>query len=200
MTATYLTVIMAVINLLLGGALVAVLRYRVQVRSENRTDFSAVLEAVTRQRDEAWEHNRAQDARIANMEAEITGLRLTRDLDPFPNWLIDRSGEYMLVNREFERLFLQPQGKTYRDAIGKTHEQLGWPSNLCLALKALDVAARSRPDGRASTRVTTVLPELGQVVLTIHKFPVRIKDAIIAYAGFVTEVEPDDKMLGIPGK
>ena len=134
------------------------------------------------------------------MEAEITGLRLTRDLDPFPNWLIDRSGEYMLVNREFERLFLQPQGKTYRDAIGKTHEQLGWPSNLCLALKALDVEARSRPDGRASTRVTTVLPELGQVVLTIHKFPVRIKDAIIAYAGFVTEVEADDKLIGIPTK
>jgi PAS domain-containing protein len=168
------------------------------MRGENRTDFGAVLEAVTSQRDEAWEHNRALDARIANMEAEINGLRLVRDLDPFPNWVVDCSGEYQFVNREFERLFLQPQGKTYRDAIGKTHEQLGWPDDLCRTLKALDVEARSRPDGRAAARITVTLPELGQVVLTIHKFPIRFKDAIIAYAGFVTDVMSDDKLIGMP--
>jgi PAS domain-containing protein len=199
MTDELFKLISIALNLLLGGGLVAVwLRYRVQSRVESRTDFTAVLQAVTEQRDEAWAHNRALDIRIANMEAEINGLRLARDLDPFPNWVVDRTGEYQFVNREFERLFLEPQGKNYRDAIGKTHEQLGWPDAFCRTLKTLDAEARSRPDGRATTRSTVVLPELGQVTVTVHKFPIRFKDAIVAYAGFVTDIAPDDKLIGMP--
>jgi PAS domain-containing protein len=198
MSNATLALISLVVNLLLGGGLVAALRHRVQMRGENRTDFTAVLQAVTEQRDEAWAHNRAQDARIANLEAEINGLRLARDLDPFPNWVVDRTGEYQFVNREFERLFLEPQGKTYRDAIGKTHEHLGWPDDFCRTLKALDTTARSRPDGRATARTTVTLPELGQVIITVHKFPIRFKDAIVAYAGFVTDITADDKLIGMP--
>lgn len=200
MTPETLVMLQAVINLLLGGGLIAVLRHRVQMSGEKRTDFNSILQAVTDQRDEAWAHNREQDARIANLEAEINGLRLARDLDPFPNWVVDRAGEYQFVNREFERLFLEPQSKTYRDAIGKTHKQLGWPTDFCKLLVRLDANARQRPDGRASARATLELPQFGQVAVTVHKFPIRYKDAIVAYAGFVTDISADDKMIGMPVK
>lgn len=179
------------LNLLLGGGVFAVfLRYRIQSRASNRTDFDTLLKAVSDQRDEAWNYIREQRARMEAMEAEINGLRLVRDLDPFPNWVVDRAGEYQYVNREFERIFLQPKGQTYRDAVGKTHELLGWPDDFCRTLKALDAAARSRPDGRARAVTTLEVPELGEVQVTVHKFPIRFKDAIVAYAGFITDLEP----------
>lgn len=199
--ADWFPLVSIAVNLLLGGTLLSVLlRHKIQTREANRTDFSTILDAVVKQRDEAWEYNRAQDRRIANMEAEIQGLRLVRDLDPFPNWIVDIGGEYVFVNREFERVFLLPQSLTYRDAIGKTHEQLGWPDAFCRTLKALDAAARSRPDGRARAATTLEIKEIGKVNVTVHKFPIRVKETIVAYAGFITDLDPLDRVIGGGGK
>lgn len=173
------------------------LRYRIQSRGEERVDFNTVLAEVKGQRDEAWNHIEKQDERIAMMEAEIQGLRLARDLDPFPNWITDLQGHYIFVNREFERVFLEPQGKTYRHAVGKTHEEFGWPESFNRILSSLDAAARSRPDGTARATTSLSVPSLGPSKVTVHKFPIRFKPAgvIVAYAGFITDLVPEEETL-----
>lgn len=191
MNAAVISLVSLALNLILGGGLLAVwLRYRIQSRGEERVDFNTVLAEIKGQRDEAWTHIDKQDVRIATLEAEIQGLRLARDLDPFPNWIVDLQGHYIFVNREFERVFLEPRGETYRFAVGKTHEELGWPQAFCKTLVSLDAAARSRPDGTARATTSLDLPAVGTAQVTVHKFPIRFKPAgvIVAYAGFITDL------------
>lgn len=198
MNANVISLISLVLNLLLGGGLLAVwLKYRVQVRGEDRVDFSTVLAAIEKQRDEAWAHIRRQDERIENLEVEIQGLRIARDLDPFPNWVVDLQGRYTYVNREFESFFLEPKRQTHRDVIGKRHEDI-WPEEFCRTLHSLDASARKRPDGTARATTEAVLPGLGKCTMTVHKFPIRFKGAIVAYAGYVTAIDCEDDKLGLP--
>jgi PAS domain-containing protein len=200
MNASVISLVSLVLNLLLGGGLVAVwLRYRVQVRNEDRVDFSTLLSAVERQRDEAWAHIERQDDRIRHLEDEVQGLRIARDLDPFPNWLTDLDGRYTFVNRPFEELFLEPQRKTRRDVIGKTHEEF-WPEPFCRTLASLNAAARKRPDGTARANTTLDIPGLGACQVTVHKFPCRIKGVVVASAGYITVVEPENTISGLPEK
>lgn len=200
--------LLTALNVLLGGGLaVAVLRYKAKVlelnigretalRDDGRVDFDRILTEVKGQRDEAWAHIKQQDVRMEQMEAEIQGLRLARDLDPFPNWVVDRNGEYLFVNREFERYFLEPIGQTYRDIVGKTHEE-HWPPDFCKILKSLDGAARTRPDGTARASAALEVPEFGRTKVTVHKFPIRFKPSgiIVAYAGFITDFEPESETV-----
>jgi PAS domain-containing protein len=201
--------ILNVITILLGGtALGVVLRYKAKIkelqvgqhgadRAADRVDFDAITAVLTNQRDEAWAHIKEQDARIDQMEAEIQGLRLARDLDPFPNWVVDLQGCYQYVNRAFEEHFLEPKGQTYRDAIGKCHEDL-WPPDFCRTLKALDAEARRRPDGTARAHTSLDVPSLGTSQVMVHKFPIRFKpsNSIVAFAGFITDMEPQERRMG----
>lgn len=204
-----LNTFVTIANLMLGGGLiVGLLRHRHNMatlaaskdtsdREGKRVDFDLILAEVKSQRDEAWRHVEKQNERINCMEGEIQGLRLARDLDPFPNWVVDRSGEYLYVNREFERYFLEPRSQTYRDIIGQTHETFGWPKAFCDTLRNLDAAARSRPDGTARATTAVDVPALGPTRVTVHKFPIRFKPSgvIVAYAGFITDIEPQNEMI-----
>jgi hypothetical protein len=186
------------ISSLLSGTLVGViLKYRLggrrlslderaQIRQTARDDFKLILEVVTGQRDEARAEVREMRGRFENFELEIQGLRLSQDFDPFPNWMVDLEGRYLYVSREFERQFLRNREPplTYRDLIGKTHAN-HFPTEFCGKLKALSDEARRRPDAKA--RATTVL-EGSQV--TVHKFPIRVGGIIVAFAGYITEIEP----------
>lgn len=212
MTFDQILKIANVVGLLLGtGLLGLVLRYSIQRkqlsfderasdREDDRVDFEKLNMELRKQRDEfkAWASEQSQ--RSEKLEAEITGLRLARDLDPFPNWVVDRTGEYLYVNREFERHFLEPRDLTYRDAIGKTHETLGWPAEFCNTLKALNAAAAARPDGTARAVTALDVPALGSAKVTVHKFPIRFKPSgvIVAYAGYITDIEPMQQLLGRP--
>ena len=206
----HLAPFLAALNLILGGGLLGVwLKYRVQAskiaadsnhlrREEDRVDFQTILAEVKSQRDEAWGHIKIQDGRIDALEAEINGLRLARDLDPFPNWLVDLQGQYVFANREFEKHFLEPDGLTYRDIIGKTHDDV-WPAPFCEILRVLDAKARGRPDGTARSVVHLNVPSIGNSRVTVHRFPIRFKGVIVAYAGFVTDIEADAEMIGMAG-
>lgn len=185
-----------VLNMVLGGGLIGMwLNYKVKMRGENRVDFDAIIKEVTRQRDDERDQVKEYGNRIENLEAEIQGLRIARDLDPFPNWIIDLQGCYRFVNREFETYFLEPGRKTYRDIIGKSREDV-WPEAFCKTLRSLDAAARSRPDGTARATTALDIPNLGPCQVTIHKFPVRFKGAIIAFAGYMTVMEPISRKIG----
>lgn len=186
------------LNLALSGGLFAVwLRYRIMSRNENRVDFSTLLAAIEKQRDEAWAHIRSQDVRIEHLEAEIQGLRIARDLDPFPQWLVDLDGRYTFVNRPFEEVFLAPERQTFRDMVGKTDDDI-WPAPFCKMLKSLDIAARKRSDGTARATASLDIPALGPSTVTVHKFPCRIKGVIVAYAGYMTAIDPENVLLGLP--
>jgi len=182
------------VTLLGGGALGVWLKYRIDSRKidvdearatkeQEREDFDTIVALVTKQRDEAWEKVGELQAKFELLEMELHGMRLAGDLDPFPNWITDLEGRYIFVNREFEKQFLEPQGKGYRDVIGKGHEHL-WADAFCKKLKQLDAQARARADGHA--RAKTMLD--GRQV-TVHKFPVRVKAIPVAYAGYITNIE-----------
>lgn len=199
------------VTLLMGGtALGVVLNHRASMkklrmtergedRTADRTDFETILGVVKQQAQESRDREAACQQRLEQMEVEVQGLRLARDLDPFPNWIVDQAGEYLYVNREFERYFLAPQDKTYRDAMGKRHEDLGFPKAFCDTLRNLDAAARSRPDGTARAVTVLDIPEFGNTQVTVHKFPIRFKPAgvIVGYAGFITDIEPNEQKVGL---
>jgi len=186
-----------------------VLRYRLasrklameaaeQTTETEQANFATILSEMRKQRDEAWHRVEACEKSIQQLEIEITGLRMARDLDPFPNWIVGATDlAYLFVNREFERHFLLPDGKSYRDIIGKRHEDF-WPQDFCRTLYALDAAAKSRPDGTARATTSLVVPRLGESRVTVHKFPVRAQPsgAIIGYAGYITDIEPAERRVG----
>lgn len=194
-----------VITLMLGSGFgVGMLTYMAKIkalntlqhsadRDDDRDDFNTITAELTRQRNERDERIAKLEERQTLMEAEIQGLKLTRDLDPFPHWVVDRTGEYLYANREFERVFLEPTGRTYRDILGKKHEDVGWPDEFCKTLRALDASARSRPDGTARARTSLAVPEFGETIVTVHKFPIRFKPSgvIVAYAGYITDIEAE---------
>lgn len=197
LSTTVLSLISIVLNILLGGGLLAIwFKYKIQVRSANRSDFELIVNALRTQREDDLERIDALETRLERQEDEIHGLRIARDLDPFPNWVVDRNGEYLFVNREFERYFLEPIGQTYRDIVGKTHEE-HWPPDFCKILKSLDGAARTRPDGTARASAALEVPEFGRTKVTVHKFPIRFKPSgiIVAYAGFITDFEPESETV-----
>lgn len=195
MTPTTLSLVSLVLNLLLGGGLLTVwLRFVIAKRGADRVDFDTVNEALKEQRDEALLRIAGQDRKIELLEAEINGLRIARDLDPFPNWVVDLQGCYRYVNREFERYFLEPRRQAYRDVIGKHHTDI-WPADFCKTLEALDAAARKRPDGTARATTSLDIPGAGIAEVTVHKFPVRFKGAVVAMAGYITEIEPEARLV-----
>lgn len=191
-------------TLLSGAALGVVLKHRIdsrridldeqklsldektQIREAARDDFKLILEIVTGQRDEARAEVRDMRGRFENFELEIQGLRLAQDFDPFPNWMVDLEGRYLYVSREFERQFLRDRDPplTYRDLIGKTHAD-HWPDDFCLTLKRLNEEARRRPDGKSRARTALLGAEV-----TVHKFPIRVRGIIVAFAGYITEIDP----------
>jgi PAS domain-containing protein len=209
MDASSVNLILNALTVILGGtALGVVLRYKAKIkelevgqhgsdREDDRADFEAIIRELAGQRDRANQRADDCDKRIDQLEGEIQGLRLARDLDPFPNWVVDTQGIYQFVNRAFEEHFLEPKGLGYRDAIGKRHEDL-WPGDFLRTIKALDTAARRRPDGTARARASLDVPSLGLCDVTVHKFPIRFKpsNAIVAFAGYITEMEPDAGVVG----
>jgi PAS domain-containing protein len=80
------------------------------VAARKRSDFDRALDVVTTQRDDAISLVRECREELELMKMEVQGLRLARDLDPFPNWIIGLDGKYLYVNREFEKQFLEPLG------------------------------------------------------------------------------------------
>lgn len=189
-TPQTLSVFSIVINVLLGGGLLAIwLKYKVQIRSADRSDFEIVVAALRQQREDDSVRIDVLERRLEDQEAEIHGLRIARDLDPFPNWVVDLQGNYKFVNREFEKYFLEAKEQTYRDVIGKRHEDV-WPDTFCRTLRSLDRAAAQRPDGTARAVTRLDVPSLGPCEVTVHKFPVRFKGAIVAMAGYITSLEP----------
>jgi len=178
-----------------GGVVAAILKYRVQFRAADKVDFEALNAEVRRQRDEALSRIAEYEQRFETMEAEINGLRIARDLDPFPHWIMDVEGRYSFVNRPFEERFLEPANKTYRDVIGKRHADL-WPEEFCRTLTALDTAARKRPDGTARATTRLDVPGIGVSEVTVHKFPCRIKGVVVAFAGYFTAIEPVEERVG----
>jgi PAS domain-containing protein len=196
MNATTISLLQLLLNLMLGGGLLAsLLRHRVQMRGEDRSDFEVIVLALKEQREEDHTRILELEKRSENQEAEISGLRIARDLDPFPHWLMDIEGRYSFVNQPFEERFLDPQRKTRRDIIGKKHEDF-WPEAFCLTLKALDASARKRPDGTARAHTTLDVPGFGKCEVTVHKFPCRIKGVIVSYAGYITTIDPLEERLG----
>jgi PAS domain S-box-containing protein len=154
-----------------------------EAREQGRLDFETLLRVVTGQRDEAFATIKDHDAKFLALEMEVQGLRLARDLDPFPNWIVDLEGNYIFVNQEFEKTFLAPAKLGYRDMIGQKHEKI-FPAEFSEKLRQLARRSVARPDKQA--RMTTTLD--GKTI-TVHKFPICVRGAAVAYAGYVTEME-----------
>lgn len=197
-------IIQTALNVLLAGGLLGVwLKYLIENRKlslvENednaerkRDHFDRALDVVTRQRDDALKLVADCYSRIEKLEMEVQGWRFARDLDPFPTWIIGLDDRHLYVNREFEKLFLEPTGRDYRDAIGEVPEGI-WPESFCKTLRNLRDIARRVPDGR-SRAVTNLFVGPNERQVTVQKFPIRIQGSIVAFAGYITDILAPDEI------
>ena len=188
-------IVVSLASALLGGGLIGVwFKYlidkgrltkdeRSEAREESRLDFKMILDVVTGQRDEAFAKLDQTEEKFERVELEVQGLRLAKDLDPFPNWIVDLEGRYIFVNREFEKEFLEPREHNYRWAIGRRHDEV-WSAEFAAKMRTLDESARRRPDRRARATMG-----VGDRQLTVHKFAICMRGVPVAWAGYVTEIE-----------
>ena len=121
---------------------------------------------------------------VDNLELEVQGLRLSQGFEPFPRWMVDLAGRYLSVNSCFEEQFLRPKDVHAKDVIGLRHEEVWGDQSFADKLRLLDDEARRRPDGKAKATVG-----VGGKQLTVYKVPVRQSGVIVAYAGFITDIE-----------
>lgn len=206
MEITVYQLIPTVLNLLLGGGLlVAILKYRIDSRklsieeteeqaARHASDLDKALGFVTQQRDDLREEISRCFRRIDKLEKEVQGQRIRADLDPFPSWIFSLEGRFLHVNREFEKLFLEHEGRDYRDIIGEIPEGV-WPGPFCRVVRNLNDLAKSVPDGRARATVALVVNNEDRQV-TVQIFAARIRGAIVAYAGYITNVDVAGEMMG----
>ena len=83
--------------------------------------------------------------RQSELESEVNEIRLRLELFestqadfPFPVWLKDLSFKMVYVNREYERRYLIPMGKSAKDYIGKTDYDV-WDRETADLYRAHDV-------------------------------------------------------------
>ena len=149
----------------------------------NERIVSMVLRSMTSQRDEALRRVDILQRRIDHMELEISGLRIAQGRDPFPRWLVDTNGIYIFINQMFEEQFLRPKGINAEDLIGKAHEAF-WPPEIAPKFRILDEEAKRRLDGRAKTHF-----EFEGKSLTVYKMPVKAAGTIVAFEGWITDID-----------
>lgn len=197
----YVALISAVATLLSGALIGRYWTYRISLRKleddredreagrrrlereEARKDFELLLRVVTEQRDDAFAKIDQQNVRFEHVELELQGLRLSRDLDPFPHWIVDLEGRYLYVNAEFESAFLRHRQITPKQMIGEKHEKI-FPADFASKLRLLDAQAKVRADHQARAVLS-----INSRKVTVHKFPICVHGLPVAFAGYITEME-----------
>lgn len=89
--------------------------------------------------------NREKDAleRESFLKNKLTLLETAHHDLPFPQWLKDMSGVMLSVNSSYEKMFLQPLGKTSKDYIGHTDFDI-WPTEVAEAFAENDNRAKGK--------------------------------------------------------
>lgn len=127
-----------IILFITGGGLVSFFNYFREKRKDRTDEFKELLEYTKSLVTE-------RDAKIEKMQAEYNEcremmLQLKEEINelkgkvivlesahfdiPFPMWLKGLDGKMISVNTEYENNFLKPNGKTAKDYINKTDEQV----------------------------------------------------------------------------
>lgn len=132
-----------ILYLLGGGTFIGVLNYFNNRRRENRTDFSAILEAQVKMNEDLRkrldkEEKYAKDNReeIFKLKTELSQLQFQFNMMesahsdlPIPFWLKDTDGKMLALNSAYEREFLLPLGKSRKQYVGNTDFEM-WPEDI----------------------------------------------------------------------
>lgn len=136
-------IVTAVLAFLLGGGLIALLRYRHETFKADKIDQR---EFDAKERDKYKKMAEEQDARISQLE--ILSINSNN-----PEWRKNSKGIYEYISPSYEMNILIPLDKRKEDAIGKKDEELfsGYPQ-LWKLLKQLDHDAATSPRKTAVRR------------------------------------------------
>jgi hypothetical protein len=114
-------------GLLGGGLLTAIGNIVLSNSKEKRENFDKIIQVWEEDNARLREQERVNSMTLASLQKEVTSLRAKINLlestqvdFPFPMWLKDMDLTMLSVNSHFERLFLNPLGKTATDYIGQT--------------------------------------------------------------------------------
>lgn len=166
-----ITGIAAVVAALLGGAGVGsitnyLLSRRKQNGEEGRTNFDIITKHQSREIERLSKENAALGARVAHLEAALGQTER-----PFPEWSKDGSNRYLWVNGAFVREFLEPQGKSATDILGKMDAEV-WPPEVAKMLSDLHAKANRNSHFQAFQSGVS----FGHVpgTYTVRKWPIYI--------------------------
>lgn len=164
-----------------GGLIQAFLSFLIRKRETNRGDFAQIVNTWKEDNLRLREENELlrrtlndHESKIRALQYQVTMLESAHQDLPVPMWLKDLEGNMLSLNKEYEKVFLEPLGKTIDDYIGRKDVDI-WPK---------EVAEKFRNNDEA------VLREQGPIHFTdenigykIIKFPRYASGAIVGIAG-----------------
>lgn len=150
-----------------GGGLGFFLNYLISKRQTDQSEFEILLrvwkderEELKLERKELLERERSNSIEISELKTELSKLKSKMvllesahfDL-PLAQCVKDLDGTFILINNEFDRLFLAPHGKTPQDCIGKDGALI-WGSEIVKEARQVEIDVISNRSAKHSIETT----------------------------------------------
>ena len=189
-------IIVTIITVIFAGGLGVYFTYLLNNRKEDSNQFSVLIEeykilrseeklALSKLRirlDKLETKEREMLLEIQSLQNKLLIFEGSHTDIPLPTWLKDVSGKMLFINKEYEDLFLNPNGISLEDYIGYTDHDV-WPESVADSFTKHDmlVIRTKKP-----TRVIEIIDISGvRTWLEVLKYPRKFKSKVIGIGGIV---------------
>lgn len=131
--------------------------------------------------------------RINQLETQVQLLNNVHQGLPVPTWLKDRGGIMLALNDQYEKIFLQPMGKSREDYIGHTDYDI-WPEAYANKFYAIDQTVIKTGRVWHGEEWVTVNDTAQQ--WEIIKYPRYSGNVLIGVGGIAIPPKPDFYYIG----
>lgn len=178
-------IIQQILLFVTGAGLSTMVNFLISKKKEDREDFAAIIQLWKDDNNRLRVMEESLKDRIAALEDTINDLKFklllleTSHMElPIPMWIKDKKGVMLYVNKEYEKLFLHPMGKTASDYVGKMDSDI-WPADVAAKFKFNDLRAHGN-----TVYTFEELPIKDKVYnLFVIKYPRKTGGEVIGVAG-----------------
>lgn len=149
MNSDYLQIVIALLS---GGALQYLSQYIIAKRNTDQTEIQMIIKTWSEDNKRLRDIERENRNRIELLESELSLLRAqiialeSAQIDlPIPMWLKDLTGKMLILNKAYEKSFLEPRGFHSTDYIGKSDIDV-WDESTCTIFAYSDNMIRKGKD------------------------------------------------------
>ena len=178
-------IIQQILLFVTGAGLSTMVNFLISKKKEDREDFSAIIQLWKDDNNRLRVMEESLKDRIGALEDTINDLKFklllleTSHMElPIPMWIKDEKGVMLYVNKEYERMFLHPLGKTAADYVGKLDSDF-WPADVAANFRSNDLRAQGN-----AIFTFEQLPIKDKVYnLFVIKYPRKARGELIGIAG-----------------